>query len=107
MFRKFSALNRKKSENVSEASVVNRYHCVEVKPSTRTCDAVLEIEGKKFLSVEAPALPLPGCNVYCSCRYVHFDDRRQKKRRDRFAANSIADKSVTRNRRLGGDRRRS
>ena len=76
MFKKSSALNRKKSGNVSDASVVNRCHCFEVKPSTRTCDAVLEIEGKKFLSAEAPTLPLPGCNVNCSCRYVHYDDRR-------------------------------
>ncbi len=42
------------------------------------CAAVREIRGKRFLSDEVPALPLPGCNAEdCGCTYELFADRRR------------------------------
>ena len=62
--------------------IPNKYHCVSIKPSGYACEAVENIAGKRFLSDEAPAFPLPGCNAkLCKCRYVHYDDRRHKQRR--------------------------
>jgi hypothetical protein len=42
------------------------------------------LEDARFLSDEAPSLPLAGCKTPQSCRcvYVHFNDRRTEVRRD-------------------------
>ena len=40
------------------------------------------LRGKRFLSHEAPALPLKNCgSPQCECRYEHHDDRRKVGRR--------------------------
>jgi hypothetical protein len=45
---------------------------------------VLAMEGQRFLSDEAPVLPLAGCETpqACRCIYEHFTDRRTVLRRD-------------------------
>lgn len=54
-----------------------RWHAVVVHPGRKPCEAVRKIEDLRFLASEAPRLPLPGCDaVACSCRYRHYDDRR-------------------------------
>jgi len=64
----------------------NAFHAVSIQPAENACPAVESIKVQRFLSEEAPGLPLPDCNaVDCSCKYVHYADRR----------------SGTRNRRLG------
>jgi hypothetical protein len=46
------------------------------------CDAAQACKGKRFLSSNAPLLPLAGCDVMrCDCRYRHYDDRRAGPRR--------------------------
>ena len=63
--------------------MAGKFHAVAIKPGRNACDAVVEIEGVRFLSREAPQLPLPDCtNPDCRCTYQHFDDRRQGPRRD-------------------------
>jgi hypothetical protein len=60
------------------------YRCVGIQPADplMACDAVKGIAGQRFLPGQAPKLPLPDCMVdRCSCRYVHFDDRRGGSRR--------------------------
>ncbi len=59
----------------------NRYHAVSIHspdaPDNAACYAARTISGKRFLSSEAPALPLAGCdNAECNCRYFHHSDRR-------------------------------
>lgn len=83
---------------------VNPYHCVEVKMSYDACEEVLKIHGKRYLSAEAPTLPLPGCDQNCGCKFKHHNDRRFDDRRDSFSASGIHF-SGQKNRRLGGDRR--
>ncbi len=48
------------------------------------CCAMTELEGQRFLSEEAPLLPLAGCDnpQGCKCVYEHFDERRDSLRRE-------------------------
>jgi hypothetical protein len=48
------------------------------------CCAVAAIAGQRYLSEEAPVLPLPDCDMprECRCVYQHFTDRRTDKRRE-------------------------
>lgn len=81
---------RRSSHSTSVRTVAdesNAYHCVEIDYSSDPCEAVKQLEGKRFLSDEAPMFPLPGCtSKACQCRYVHYDDRRARPdRRDPWA----------------------
>lgn len=59
------------------------YHAVEVHSADGGCEAARAVRGKRFLSTEAPLIPLPMCKrSSCSCAYVHYDDRRAHQRRD-------------------------
>lgn len=60
------------------------YHAVSIRPGTRCCTAAEALDERRFLSVEAPALPLEGCTLRgnCRCRYRHHTDRREDFRRD-------------------------
>jgi hypothetical protein len=61
----------------------NPFHAVTVKFRKDACNAVRELKAKRFLASEAPRLPLPKCTAKnCSCRFVHYDDRRGDERRD-------------------------
>jgi hypothetical protein len=84
---------------------ISPYHCVEVKMSYDACDEVLKLHGKRFLSAEAPTLPVVGCDRVCDCKFKHYSDRRQDDRRDAFSYSGIHF-SGEKNRRLGGDRRK-
>lgn len=61
----------------------SRYRAVQVNaPGEECCQAVLAIQGRRFLSDEVPALPLEGCDAGdCRCTYELFDDRRTEVRR--------------------------
>lgn len=62
--------------------ISNPYHSVAIVPGPGACKAVRELLGRRFLSREAPRLPLPDCPLTaCHCAYKHYDDRRQKRRR--------------------------
>ncbi|MCE9677840.1 hypothetical protein LZP69_01360 [Shewanella sp. AS1] len=55
------------------------YHSVEIVDDTGHCENAKALKGKRFLSLEAPTLPLPGCsNSECRCHYRHFEDRRKE-----------------------------
>jgi hypothetical protein len=49
------------------------------------CPQVKDLSGQRFLSNEAPALPLPDCVMkpQCKCRFRHHSDRRSEHRRVR------------------------
>lgn len=62
--------------------VRNPYHCVAIRRGTKSCAAASRLEGRRYLPGEAPPLPLQNCDyAACSCRYAHFDDRREEQRR--------------------------
>jgi hypothetical protein len=63
--------------------ITNPYHSVSITPCTGACAAARNLRGKRFLSGDAPQLPLPHCpHAACQCGYKHHDDRRQKRRRN-------------------------
>ncbi|MGH9644070.1 MAG: hypothetical protein ACRD3Q_16810 [Terriglobales bacterium] len=67
--------------------LTNPYHSVSVIPAADACEAARDLRGRRFLSHEAPQLPLRDCpHKGCRCHYKHHDDRRKKRRRttDRF-----------------------
>jgi hypothetical protein len=53
------------------------WYAVSVVPGDTCCKAVRMHQSTRWLSAEAPRLPLPGCDsMHCDCRYRHFSDRR-------------------------------
>jgi hypothetical protein len=55
----------------------NPFHAVSILPADEHCEAVGYLKVQRFLSEEAPGLPLEGCGSSdCQCRYVHYADRR-------------------------------
>jgi len=59
-----------------------RWHAVAIVGTTTCCAAARACKDSRFLSVEAPRLPLAACDASCcDCRYVHFEDRRRGTRR--------------------------
>jgi hypothetical protein len=69
---------------------VSPHHAVAVVPGPRACAAAQALSDRRFLSREAPALPLPGCDSgRCQCRYEHYDDRRKGLRRASDLAVSV------------------
>ncbi len=69
---------------------VNLYHAVTIVPGARACAEARKLRGRRFLSREAPVLPLKNCgSADCECRYEHYDDRRKNGRRARDLGVSI------------------
>jgi hypothetical protein len=60
------------------------FHAVSIATGPGCCGAVVRLRGKRFLSREAPVLPVKGCDRGdCTCRYAHHEDRRKGPRRAR------------------------
>jgi hypothetical protein len=59
------------------------WHAVSIVSSTACCATAIVLLGTRFLSKEAPRLPLRGCLVgsHCRCAYQHHEDRRVLSRR--------------------------
>jgi hypothetical protein len=60
------------------------YRAVSIVPATGSCAEARRLRKKRYLSNEAPRLPLPQCpqRLTCPCRYRKFPDRRVTERRD-------------------------
>jgi hypothetical protein len=66
------------SSNVYTGVSTHPYHCVAIRYRDGACAAVQRLSGRRFLSKEAPSIPLLACDAAsCRCRYMHFEDRRQ------------------------------
>ena len=75
---------------VAPKKPVNAFHAVTIAPGPRACAAALDLQGQRFLSRDAPPLPLKKCaSGSCTCRYEHYDDRRHGPRRAREMGVSI------------------
>jgi hypothetical protein len=58
------------------------WHAVVIAAPASACAAAQACKGKRYLSSEAPRLPLADCDVRrCQCKYRHHDDRRAGPRR--------------------------
>jgi hypothetical protein len=94
-----------RSRAPQKAKATGGFGSVEIRIRSGACDAARALEGQRFLSQQAPALPLPACNVaQCSCRFAKLEDRRTDGRRlehEGLSASLFLDK----NRRAKRDRR--
>ena len=82
-------LRRKKSapkKRPAGLGVRNLFHgvAVETPRGDGVCRAAAAIVGNRYLSEDAPSLPLPDCDIprECRCVYQHFTDRRTDMRRE-------------------------
>jgi hypothetical protein len=58
------------------------YAAVSLVSGAKSCSAAMAMGDSRILAKDAPALPLPDCDVgECACRYQHLNDRRQESRR--------------------------
>ncbi|MEE4360528.1 MAG: hypothetical protein V2I63_03280 [Pseudomonadales bacterium] len=101
-------INRRdtKKDRKAGSSLQNLFHGVEiVARGNFGCPQARQLEGRRFLSEEAPLLPLEGCSSpdRCACSYRHFSDRRTDKRRDSDLG--LPDRPIPDDRRESGGRR--
>jgi hypothetical protein len=59
------------------------FRAVEIRSKDSACVAARNCRGRRYLTKEAPRLPLADCDRVdrCECRYAHLPDRRHKSRR--------------------------
>jgi len=80
LFRRTQANTRKRPPRPArpvQAKPDSQYHAVSIKFAANACEAAMAMAGKRYLSIAAPRIPLPGCDVLeCKCRFVHHKDRR-------------------------------
>ncbi|HSN70043.1 MAG TPA: hypothetical protein VLT59_00980 [Steroidobacteraceae bacterium] len=82
------------------------YHAVEIVAGDDCCELVSRYTGKRYLSSEAPVVPLKGCDAgECLCRYIHHADRRRRERRTSDVAVTV-DEYAGQERRQGKKRGR-
>jgi hypothetical protein len=72
-----------KARSSEHITMTNPWHAVGISPGAPACQACQFMKSARFLSSDAPLLPLQGCTQpkTCSCRYRHFSDRRTGPRR--------------------------
>lgn len=68
---------------VAHIHVTNPWHAVGISTGPSCCQAAVALRQTRFLSSQAPTLPLQGCSQpkSCVCKYKHFSDRRSGPRR--------------------------
>lgn len=61
-----------------------RWNAVSIVSTSSSCEAARALKGRRFLSAEAPRLPLAECTQPGSCRCVYrkYADRREGPRRE-------------------------
>jgi hypothetical protein len=80
---KISEARTSKPVERSKALKKEAWHSVSIIRGRQACAAVVELNGRKWLSAEAPQLPIKGCDAkHCECRYRHHADRRSDDRRE-------------------------
>jgi hypothetical protein len=84
-----------------------RCRAVEIRTLGAACRAAHVLRGQRFLSKDAPTLPLKGCTFgQCACTFSKLKDRRTDGRRLDYGALN-ASLLLTTNRRVKKDRRRA
>jgi hypothetical protein len=108
---KSSGTNRSKSlaKRAVAVRTSSQWHAVAIKPKGECCDAVQARRATRFLSSDAPKLPLPECSTSdtCTCVYKHHADRRVEPRRQDEKDGLRRNGNVTQERRSPGDRRKT
>jgi hypothetical protein len=83
----FGNSKNKRPEPLKAASAVAQrstpWHAVSIIAKNESCIAARALKNAKFLSAQAPRLPLADCTMggACPCGYKHHSDRRGSPRR--------------------------
>ena len=89
-------------------SAKDPWRAVAILASDSACEAARQLRGKRFLTREAPRLPLAECikQDQCQCKYRHLRDRRGPQRRA-FEEGGLlrSTKTVAKEQRRPGERR--
>ena len=85
------------------------WSAVSVLPGSASCEAARGLKGRRFLSTEAPRIPLAECTLAESCRCVYrkYADRRAGPRRTEDHSGMRRVSSGGSERRAGRGRRRT
>lgn len=90
--RKKSGKKSRKVPTSDKAKAPSLFAAVSIKPGKFPCDAAARILHKRYLTADAPPLPLADCDhARCDCLYVHHDDRREDEN-DRRLPNSLSER---------------
>jgi hypothetical protein len=82
LFRSKPVENSSRTVRAKSDAHASRYHAVSILPCEQACAAAYRLTGYRFLSGQAPKLPLLTCDAFnCTCRYQHHADRRTAPRR--------------------------
>jgi hypothetical protein len=92
---------------VPEDRKSNAWHSVSLVITAKSCEAAQACRGKRFLSKQAPRLPLAECTVRdsCPCAFKHHNDRRGNPRRKSEVTGLKRTSSSTTERRIARGRR--
>ena len=88
-------------------SVKDSWKAVAIVAGDSACTAATQLRGKRFLSRNAPRLPLPECSKQdqCQCKYRHLADRRGSQRRSAEENRIVPTQPVAKEQRRPGERR--
>jgi hypothetical protein len=80
---KVNHIERVNARVATNIRVTNKWHAVAVSCGPSCCRASVAARHSRYLSTEAPPLPLAGCTQpkRCTCKYKHYSDRRIGPRR--------------------------
>jgi len=63
------------------------FHSVSIIAGAGACQTAKSLRNVRFLSAEAPLLPLISCDASrCNCKFAHYADRRRGDRRNAYSA---------------------
>jgi hypothetical protein len=95
----------KKQPAKPAANTSTSYHAVSIIPGVDACAAAHRFTRHRFLSRNAPRLPLPSCDAErCTCHFKHHKDRRAGARRRSEVGMMEASWNGPERRRTGGRR---
>ncbi len=78
----FQFRSKVQGQEVRQHRVGNPYHAVSIVCGPGACNPAKSLGNTRFLSSDAPHLPLEFCTAeQCRCRYRHHEDRRRGARR--------------------------
>lgn len=83
LFRGQQAAALQVADNSRRHWITNPWHAVSISATANACSCARKLSRARFLSKDAPALPLVGCSSRkCDCHYRHHQDRRNELRRE-------------------------
>lgn len=64
--------------SINKTHSFHSFHSVSIVNNGSCCEQIEALSGKRFLSKDAPEIPMEECTMAnCQCRYQHHEDRRQ------------------------------